>query len=297
MMKKGISFLLTFSVLCSLLVPAALAYDGGGTEDLDQSYSAVKERVSEIYGIPMEIVDTLSEEKVYRMDVNENQVVSATTEYVQFITDDSGETAVFSYTEPEYQNYMAQNSVRTNPGYGGDEDEIWMRIYVVIIDDGDNMRISSTYDWLSEPDAYWDRYDYLVLRWENGTYREDTVEGFYSYKINGISQEPVELTDFETDDSNNKKQAVAAVEIDGTGHEEDPFMHMMVEIRKNVGARAERVWSIYAHQASYINWENALESFGKMSSILKFGGANGLVTMAFSAVAAYLGAAEDYYVP
>ena len=26
-------------------------------------------------------------------------------------------------------------------------------------------------------------------------------------------------------------------------------------------------------------------------------GANGLVTMAFSAVAAYLGAAEDYYVP
>ena len=34
MMKKGISFLLTFSVLCSLLVPAALAYDGGGTEDL-----------------------------------------------------------------------------------------------------------------------------------------------------------------------------------------------------------------------------------------------------------------------
>ena len=42
MMKKGISFLLTFSVLCSLLVPAALAYDGGGTEDLDQSYSAVK---------------------------------------------------------------------------------------------------------------------------------------------------------------------------------------------------------------------------------------------------------------
>ena len=63
----------------------------------------------------MDIMDTLSEEKVRNLDVDDEQVVSAQEAYVNFVTDESGETTAIPSTEEDYLNYISSPAAIDNP--------------------------------------------------------------------------------------------------------------------------------------------------------------------------------------
>lgn len=83
MKKKILAIILSMAMVISIAPVSALATDV-------ESYESIKQRVSSVYGIPLEIVDTLSEEKVRGMDVDESQVISAQEQYIHYVVDDEG---------------------------------------------------------------------------------------------------------------------------------------------------------------------------------------------------------------
>lgn len=248
-MKKFLSALLAIVLALSFPI-TTLAVE-------DNNYNSIKEHVSTIYGIPMNIMDTLSEEKVRNLDVADEQVVSSQEVYVNFVTDGSGETTAIPSTEEDYLNYISSPAAIDNPST---QSNSWMKIYLIIIDNRDNtLNISSTYTWLIQPRVVYNQYDMLNLCWENGSYISGTAQGFYSYNTTfmGHVSEDFTSSDFEQP-SENPKSINHFHPMNDSGARENEFFHMMVTLRKNTGAGMEHAWSYYGHQEKSINWTGLL---------------------------------------
>ena len=172
MKKKILAIILSMAMVISIAPVSALATDV-------ESYESIKQRVSSVYGIPLEIVDTLSEEKVRGMDVDESQVISAQEPYIHYVVDDEGNSTAIPSTEEEYLEYATLPVTRSNPKT---EDNGWMKIYLIIINNGATLDISSTYTWLIQPRVTYGQHDMLTIAWENGSYVRGSAEGFYSYQ-------------------------------------------------------------------------------------------------------------------
>lgn len=108
MKKKILAIILSMAMVISIAPVSALATDV-------ESYESIKQRVSSVYGIPLEIVDTLSEEKVRGMDVDESQVISAQEQYIHYVVDDEGNSTAIPSTEEEYLEYAALPVTCSNP--------------------------------------------------------------------------------------------------------------------------------------------------------------------------------------
>lgn len=282
-MKKLTAIILSLCMVVTIFPTSAFASE-------NEPYENIKQRVSSVYGIPQEIVDTLSEEKVRAMDVDEEQVVSVQEEYVNFITYEDGETVAIPSSENEYQNYISSPAMIANPNTLSNS---WMRIYIIIIDYGSTMNISSTYTWLIPPRVIFNEYDLLKIYWENGTYIPGSAEGFYSYSTAFSGPTSEDITDF-TQNPDNPKEITHAHPMNDSGARQNEFFHMMVSIYKDYGAGAEHAWSMYCHQQRSINWINFLGGTALIGSaftvsfplnVLNFG----------AGVAALSGSAEDYY--
>ena len=91
MKNRIISVLLSIAMLIAVCPVSAFASDA-------ESLESIKQRVSSIYGIPMNIVETLSEEKIREMDVSPEQVVSTEESYVQYVFDADGNASVIVIT-------------------------------------------------------------------------------------------------------------------------------------------------------------------------------------------------------
>lgn len=247
-MKKFLSSFLALILALSLPI-SALAVE-------NDSYNSIKEHVSSLYGIPMDIMDTLSEEKVRSMDISDDQVVSSQETYVNFITDESGETIAIPSTEEDYLNDILSPVPNEEIGNPETESNSWMKIYLIIIDNGNNtLNISSTYTWLTQPRVVFNQYDMLSLCWENGSYIPGTAEGFYSYNTvsMGHFSEDLSSSGFEQP-SENPKSINYFHPMNDSGARRNEFFHMMVTLRKDTGAGLEHAWSYYGHQEKTINW-------------------------------------------
>ena len=186
MKKKILAIILSMAMVISIAPVSALATDV-------ESYESIKQRVSSVYGIPLEIVDTLSEEKVRGMDVDESQVISAQEQYIHYVVDDEGNSTVIPSTEEEYLEYAALPVTCSNPKT---EDNGWMKIYLIIINNGATLDISSTYTWLIQPRVTYGQHDMLTIAWENGSYVRGSAEGFYSYQTDFAGNHSEDLNCF-----------------------------------------------------------------------------------------------------
>lgn len=190
-------------------------------------------------------MNTFSEEKLQNMDINNSQLVATNEQYVSFITNDIGETIVVPSSEEDYLKYLASPTTHANPNSGS---KSWMKIYIIIIDDGSTMRLSATFDWLTQPTILFKTYDLLSIKWDNGSYIPNSAEGFYSYQsyMTG-KQHTVSLSGFAQSEENFKQVNVCKL-MNDSNVELSPFFHMMVRIQKNSGLNNETASAYYGHQ-------------------------------------------------
>lgn len=270
------------------MIPVS-AIDIKGVEPLE----SVKQRVSNIYHIPMDVMDTLDEAYIRDLDVDYGQVLSTKEEYVKFTVDEQGETTAIFASESEYLHDINKPSPN---GLVSDTDEnSWMRIYLVVIDQGSNIDISSTYTWLTLPRITARAYDLLSIRFENGTYEPNSASGFYSYKFNGATTRK-NLTGFKAA-SNTWKQINCAFQLNDGAASTNHFAQMKVTLIKNTGAGAERAMSTYGHQEKAINWTSALGGAVTVGGVAAaFTEITTLGSLTFiSGIASILGSASNYY--
>lgn len=296
MMKKGISFLLTFSVLCSLLVPAALAYDGGGTENLDQSYSAVKERVSEIYGIPNDILETLDEEYVRSLDASPDQVIGSEKNYIKFSTDESGKPVAEVKTYNDYLNECMSLYADDNPK----EDELfsgWLEVRLTVIQDSDTeARCAAVFDWAIDPSAYYKLQDIMAISFQNGTYSGE-ASGFHSFKEQGENCYPevYDASDFQNY-STAKRFVYLPIQLEE--YQTDHFFFMSVKVVLDSDSNADRIFATYYRQTVELDWESVISSgINLVSAFVVRELTGGAVSVNFiPEVAKILGSIEESYV-
>lgn len=256
MKKKILAIILSMAMVISIAPVSALATDV-------ESYESIKQRVSSVYGIPLEIVDTLSEEKVRGMDVDENQVISAQEQYIHYVVDDEGNSTAIPSTEEEYLEYAALPVTCSNPKT---EDNGWMKIYLIIINNGATLDISSTYTWLIQPRVTYGQHDMLTIAWENGSYVRGSAEGFYSYQTDFAGNHSEDLnSSYFKQPTDNPKSINYAHPMNDSGARKNEFFHMMVTIEKNTGLSREYASSSYSQQYKSFNLAGLL------------GGASGIV--------------------
>lgn len=254
---------------------------------------SIKQRVSSIYQIPMDVLDTLDESYIRDLDVDYSQVLSTQEQYVKFSVDKVGKVIATPASKTECLNDINKPST-----YGLISDEAenaWIRIYVVMIDQGNFIDISSTYDWITTPQVRAGAYDLLSIRFENGTYVPNSASGFYSYNYNGTTKRS-NLTGFEPA-SNSWKQMNCAFKLNDGVLAKEHFAQMKVTIIKNVGAKAERAMSIYGHQEKNIDWTSVLggaATIGDVAASFTEVTTSGALLFV-SGVASILGSASNYY--
>ena len=246
-MKRVLAGFLAASIAIALLPLFASAA-------VDDSYESIKTRVSEIYQIPMEIVDTLDEERVRSMDVDYSQVVSANEVYVNFVTDENGESTTYYKTEEDYLEYISTPVTMSNSSTVTNS---WMRVYIIIIDDGGTtLDISSTYTWLIQPNVLYNQYDMLTISWENGVYIPGSATGFYSYKALGTTHS-VNLSGF-VNPADSPKSVNYTFLVNDSGARTNEFYHMMVTVQKDYGVNSEHAWAQYSRQIRTVAWSGAI---------------------------------------
>lgn len=283
-MKKFLSIVLSLSMIVGLFPTIALAAES-------DDYESIKEHVSQVYGIPMGIVDTLNEEKVRSMDIDDNQVVSVNEEYVNFVTDENGETTVIPSTEEDYLAYAASPAPQDNPF---SDDNGWMKIYLIIIDNGSTLDISSTYTWLIQPRVTYGQHDMLTIAWENGSYVRGSAEGFYSYNVNGISYHTEDLSGF-TQPDDNRRSINHAHPMNDSGARRNEFFHMMVTIEKNTGLSKEYASSSYSQQYKGIDLGALLGGAGSIAGAFFIPEVGGKALCIAFAASSILASTEIYY--
>lgn len=233
-MKKVLSIILSLALTISICPASAFAAEA-------ESYDNIKHRVSDIYGLPLDVINSLPEEKVRRLDASEDQVVAVTEEYVNFEVQENGEAVAHSCTEEDYQEFLSSPAALDN---SITESSSWMKIYLIIVDRGTNLDIASTYTWLIPPRVTVRQKDLMTINWEYGAYV--SAEGFYAYQLNGTRY--TEYFDEFVRPQDNRTSVNHAHPLNDSGARQREYFHMMVTVRKNTGVRMESVCSAYGNQ-------------------------------------------------
>lgn len=264
MKKKILATILFVAMMLTLSPTSALAIE-------NKDFETMKQQVSDTYGIPIEIVDTLSETKIRNLytTIAENQVVSSEEQFFHFTVDEDGNSSVSQESEQAFLDYASSPvAMDDNPVTKVHEDG-WMKIYLIIIDKGDTLDISTTYTWLIQPRVTYGQQDLLTLKWENGSYIPNSANGFYSYNINGITNHSEDLlsSGFKRP-SEDLKSINYAHPMNDSGARRNEFFHMMVTIEKNTGLSRETAHSAYGHQYKTLNFNlgTALGAAGGVAS-------------------------------
>lgn len=294
-MKKLLSSILSITMIIVTLSASATASsieNARNVENLD--YQTIKLRVSNIYGIPLDIVEHLDEARVRKLnaDVAPDATIFSSESYVRFEANDQGESKAIPCTEQQYLEYLSTPVLHANPGT---VDVGWMKVYLIIIDDkSGNIDISSTYTWLQQPRVIADQYDVITMWWENGSYLEG--EGFYSYQLNGkyIDEDILDsdlVLDYKTFKSINY-----AHKMNDSGARKNEFFHIKITLDKNTGLGIERASTIYAHQEAKVNWKQALGDNLTAQTIAASFCLEGTAISFITALYAVFGNIERYYI-
>ena len=170
-MKKVMSLLLVIA-LCLSMGTIAFADEAV----VVKSFEEVKQHVSEVYGLPIDVVDKLDPQKVWDMEVDDEQIVSTEEVYIQYVVDEKGNATATKTTKAAYQAYISTPQLAANPVT---ETTSWMRIYLTIINNGSTYDLATTYTWLTTPAFLFNEHNILSTVWDYGNYI--TADGFYSY--------------------------------------------------------------------------------------------------------------------
>lgn len=286
MKNRIISVLLSIAMLIAVCPVSAFASDA-------ESLESIKQRVSSIYGIPMNIVETLSEEKIREMDVSPEQVVSTEESYVQYVFDADGNSMAILSSEKEYLDFVSSPSTQANPETDSNG---WMKIYLIIVDNGDTLDISSTYTWLIQPRVTYGQHDILTIAWENGSYIRGSAEGFYSYNTDfvGSHSEDLDPNGF-VQPEDNRHSINYAHPMNDSGARKNEFFHMMVTIEKNTGLSMEYASSSYSQQFKTFNLAGLLGGAAGVAGALFIPEVGGKILSASLAASSIIASIEDSY--
>lgn len=177
MYRKFSSIFLVIALLVSMVIPvAAVNAEAYSTE--------TKERISEVYNIPLDYVMTLSDDDLSRFaeDIDTTSVDSTQTTYWEFY-ENNGEIIANEKSEQEYLQYDA---IRKAGRASSTHSSSWMRITVNLYSvNTTKSAASATYEWLYTPS--YRLYDYVALSVQNGVMYDSSPWGYYeySYRING----------------------------------------------------------------------------------------------------------------
>jgi len=168
-MKKLLSIVLSFSLIFGLVPVTALATSLDSPDD-------VKQQISDVYGIPISVLDTLDQDTFDGLSNNLSEAISVSSEdtYIKITSTESGESLIAESTYQEYlHSLMSRDASKTH-------ENAWMRIHTTIIDKGNYAQVSAAFTWLS--DLVWRGTDVVGLSITQGTFMGGTGSGFHSYK-------------------------------------------------------------------------------------------------------------------
>ena len=240
--KRAISTMLAVCILTNLCVLSSFAI---GRKPVDPPWDGDLKRLSEIYQIPVKVLNTLTPEELEEMAVAPGVSYSGHTEYVKFIENTDGEVIAVPGTFEEYQAEQASLSPM-DAGHTNTESG-WMQVYIVIIDDpGKIARISATFTWLSEKSRF-RMTDVIGISFQNGTYVTGSATGYYTYNPEGGNNKRITLSGFERDD-NDFRFIKTSVNTRTDVNCSDELMFMRIKIYKDTGTKAEAARATYAYQ-------------------------------------------------
>lgn len=262
MKKKILAAFLFITMMLNLSPTSALALES-------KDFETIKQQVSDTYGMPIEVVDSLTEAKIYDLydTIAENHVISTEEQFFRFTVDEDGNSSISRESEQAFLDYVSSPSVMDNPVTDTNKDK-WMKIYLIIIDKGDTLEISSTYTWLVQAQATAGQHDLLMLKWENGSYVPNSANGFYSYSLNGRTYSENLLSSGFKRPNDDLKSINYAHPMNDSGVRQNEFFHMKVTIEKNTGLSLETARSAYGrqYQTLGLNLGTALASAGGIAS-------------------------------
>lgn len=189
-LKKKLFITLSLLLVCSLLSIPVYASETVTVNSDTLSYEETCSKIEELYGIPSDIVQSLSEERFYSLanDIENKKLLSAEDKYLKIITDSNGNSIA---TESSYEEYLAEQNSRI----GNTTQNSWMKLTTTIVESGNGRgEASVAARWLNDPIAK--SYDVLGLTLNNGTFCHGTENGFYTITPNeGLSYDR-DLDDF-----------------------------------------------------------------------------------------------------
>lgn len=161
-MKKISSLILALSMVFALSVTAIAA----------ENTSSTNEELSNIYGIPMSVLETSSATTLsdLRSDLGQGTVVSSNDTYIKISYNELGDSIAQEVT---YQEYVVSTRLRDT------DQNSWMKVHTTIIDKGSYAQVSAAYTWLTRP-AFRMR-DVIGLSITQGTFIDNSADGFYTY--------------------------------------------------------------------------------------------------------------------
>ncbi len=167
-MKKLLSIVLSFSLIFGLVPVTALATSLDSPDD-------VKQQISDVYGIPISVLDTLDQDTFDGLSNNLSEAISVSSEdtYIKITSTESGENLI---TESTYQEYLFSS---ISPYASDTRENSWMRIHTTILDKGSYAQVSAAYTWLT--DNVFATHDVIGLSIVQGTFMSRTASGFRSY--------------------------------------------------------------------------------------------------------------------
>ena len=140
----------------------------------------VLNNISEIYGIPVSILETLDQEYVEDLiyNIENNEGVKYKDIYVKITSSEDGEPVSTESTYQEYLDSMQSKAPKSDE---------WMKVHITIIEkDADCAQISAAFTWLTRPSFR--MRDVMGLSIIHGTIVNGTAKGFYRYMLsNGYS--------------------------------------------------------------------------------------------------------------
>lgn len=161
-MKKLLSISVALVVILAMSMTAFAAVpDTISSEDL-----------SEIYGIPIPVMSSLSTTMRLKLGngVNHNNVLASNDTYFKIISNENGADII---QKASYQEYLNNHEMRDT------DENSWMRVHTTIIDKGTYAQVSAAYTWLTSP--AFRMKDVIGLSITQGTFIDNSADGFYTY--------------------------------------------------------------------------------------------------------------------
>lgn len=137
-MKKLFSIALAFTLVLGLVPVSAFAVE-------TETSNVTKQQVSDVYGIPMSVLDTLDEDTYNSLSeqISDALNISSGDTYVKISYTESGDSII---TESTYQDFLVSSLLSR---VSGTDENSWLRIHTTIVDKGSYAQVSAAYTWLT----------------------------------------------------------------------------------------------------------------------------------------------------